>query len=392
MSSDRRLHIVLFGATGYTGTLVADYLARSLTPIRWAIAGRNADKLEAVKAELPSGPAGAPEVIVADANDPAALAQMAAETRVVISTVGPYICYGEPLVKACAEAGTDYVDLTGEPAFVDRMRARYHDTAQRSGAKIVNSCGFDSIPHDLGVLFTVESLRRRMNDSERDQTPIDVEGFVRFKGHFSGGTWHSALTIMAEPIPSRREPVEGARRVGSVKPKVSYRKDLRLWAVPMPTIDPQVVLESARLLDSYGPDFRYGHYLGLRNLHQVLGLGVGVAAVYGMAQLKPTRELLKKLKAPGDGPTEAQREEAWFEVTFQGKAGTHRSTCVVAGGDPGYGDTAKMLAESALCLALDREKLPPHCGVVPSAAAIGMPLIPRLRLAGISFEERPQAG
>jgi short subunit dehydrogenase-like uncharacterized protein len=391
MVNERELDIVVYGASGFTGELVAQYLASQPAPLRWALAGRSADKLSKVRERLQTRGT-PPEIVIADAADAQALARLAARTRVVLTTVGPYVRYGEPLVKACAEAGTHYVDLTGEPPFTARMHERYHAVAQRTSAKIVHACGFDSIPHDLGAYFTVQALRNKLSEAERASTPIVVEGVVRAGGTFSGGTWHSALEIMSTlrntPKPARSES-EGhdGRRARGLPQKVKFDKELGLWLVPMPTIDPLVVLQSARALPVYGPDFRYGHYVGLKNLAQVIGLTLGVGSVFALAQLRATRTLLEKIKQPGEGPDEATRNKGWFRVTFLGRAGNKTVRCEVRGGDPGYGDTSKMIAESALSLAFDGDRLPAHAGVISTATAFGNVLIERLQRAGISFRE-----
>jgi short subunit dehydrogenase-like uncharacterized protein len=397
MRGDRELHLVLFGATGFTGGLVAEYLAdvASRQPLRWALAGRNADKLTAVRARLAPrlGSAAPPEIVVADAAEDEALARMAQRTRVVITTVGPYGKYGEPLVHACAEHGTDYVDLTGEPEFVDLTLERYHARAEQTRAKIVHACGFDSIPHDLGAYFTLQALRARRSPDEQKNAAVTIEGFVRTRGTFSGGTLHSALEIMSNaPGRMRQRRKAGkhaAARATQLRLRIKYRPEIGLWAVPMPTIDPEVVLRSAELLPEYGPEFHYGHYLGLKNVAQVAGLVAGIGSVFALAQLKPTRALLKRIKAPGEGPDEETRAKGYFRVLFVGRAAGHEVRCEVRGGDPGYGETSKMLAASALCLVFDRERLPAHYGVVPTAAAMGNALIERLQAAGISFCELP---
>ena len=394
MSTQRAYDVVVFGATGFTGGLVAEYLAAQGSrdrPLRWAIAGRDRDKLARVRERLAQA-SPAPALIVADAGDAAALRALASQTRVVLTTVGPYVRYGEPLVAACAEAGTHYVDLTGEPPFVARTRARYHAIAQQNRAKIVHACGFDSIPHDLGAYFTLQALRRRMSERERAEQAVTIEGIVRASGTISGGTWHSALEIMSslgrgsEATAHSAEPRD--RQVRGLPPRVTYRRKLGLWTVPLTTIDPLVVLASARLLPEYGPDFRYGHYAGLRHFAQVWGLVAGMGTVAALAQLPPTRKLLEKLKLPGDGPDAATRSRGWFRVLFEARAGAHAVQCEVRGGDPGYGETSKMIAESALALAFDEPRLPAHHGVVPTAAAFGNVLIERLTRAGIRFEEQ----
>ncbi|MET0526187.1 MAG: saccharopine dehydrogenase NADP-binding domain-containing protein, partial [Nocardioides sp.] len=266
----RDFDVVVFGATGFTGALTAEYLARNGPEgLRWALAGRNRDKLERVRDDLAGiDPALADlELLIADVSDAAALADIAARTRVVITPVGPYLTYGEPLVAACADAGTDYVDLTGEPEFVDRMYLAHHATAERSGARIVHACGFDSIPHDLGAYYTVQHLG--------STGPITLRGVVRASAMFSGGTFHSAMTQMSrarqirEATQSRRRaeprPADGrsSRTVGG---KPHRDPVLGYWLLPLPTIDPVIVARSGAALPAYGPKFRYSHCAGTKTL------------------------------------------------------------------------------------------------------------------------------
>lgn len=383
--ADRDFDLVLFGATGFTGGLTARYLAdHAPAGLRWAIAGRNADKLAAVRDGL-----GVPdlEAIVADSSDAAALADLAARTKVVISTVGPYLQYGEPLVAACAEAGTDYVDLTGEPEFVDRMYLAHHHTAQRTGARLVHACGFDSIPHDLGAYFTVQQLP--------DDVPVTLRGVVRSGGTFSGGTFHSALhqfaraKQMKEAMGQRRRAEgrpENGRRSRAVQGKPHKDPVLGYYLLPLPTIDPFIVARSGAALPTYGPDFRYSHYAGTKTLRFAAGGALGVGVLAGAAQVKPLRDFLLGRIDPGTGPDEAKREKSWFTVDFIGEGGGRTVRTRVKGGDPGYTETAKMLAESALCLALDDN--PATSGQVTTAQAMGDSLLRRLQDAGIVFEVR----
>jgi short subunit dehydrogenase-like uncharacterized protein len=388
--TEREYDVILFGATGFTGTLTAEYLARAVAAAggpgtRWAIAGRNLAKLKAVRSGLAEIDPGAAELAVlqADVDDPTSIRALAESAKVVISTVGPYISYGEPLVAACAAAGTDYVDLTGEPEFVDRMWLGYHEQAQVSGARLVHSCGFDSIPYDLGALFTVGRLPER--------APIRLAGYVRAGGTFSGGTYHSALNAMGRlrqgAIVARRrkqrEPRPPGRRVRGVAGRPHRSAVAGGWVLPFPTIDPQTVLRSARALDRYGPDFSYSHYLVVGRLPVLIGLAGGGGAAVALSQLKPTREALLKLKSPGDGPSPEQRAKSWFRVRMVGQGGGARVVTEVSGGDPGYGETSKMLAESALCLAHD--ELPKRAGQLTPAVAMGNPLLHRLQAAGIKF-------
>ncbi|MEQ6900657.1 saccharopine dehydrogenase NADP-binding domain-containing protein [Nocardioides sp. YIM 152588] len=400
--SDRTYDVVLLGATGFTGGLVAEYLAAHAPDgLRWALAGRNRDKLERVRERLDAhapdrGLADLPLVLV-DSADPAGLADLAAATRVVATTVGPYQQHGAPLVEACAVAGTDYVDLTGEPEFVDRMYVEHHETAVASGARIVHACGFDSIPHDLGAYFTVRALADACGGKITE--PVRMEGVVRAGAAFSGGTFHSAIGAfsrarqMKEAHAARRraEPRPEGRRSKAVGGKPHRDSDLGYWLLPMPTIDPFVVARSGAALDAYGPDFRYSHYAGTKTLRYAVGGAAGVGLLALGAQVPPVRAFLLDRIPQGEGPSESRRERSWFTVDFVAETVPSVGTPVrvhtrVSGGDPGYTETAKMLAESALCLALD--ELPETAGQVTTATAMGDALLARLQAAGMVFEER----
>ena len=383
----RDYDIVLFGATGFTGQLTADYLARHAPPsLRWALAGRSPEKLERVRDRLAELD---PELktldlLHADVTDAGSLADVAARSRVVITTVGPYLSYGEPLVAACAEAGTDYVDLTGEGEFVDRMYVAHHETARRTGARIVHACGFDSIPHDLGAMFTVQQLAAT--------GPVTVRGVVRAGGRPSGGTFHTAVLGLSR-VRQSREAAAARRRVESRPEGRSSRavagsphRDglLGFWLLPLPTVDPSIVARSGAALASYGPKFRYSHYAGTKTLRMAAGGAAGVTALGLSAQVKPLRELMLSRIKQGDGPDPSRRERSWFTVDFVGEGDGRTVHTRVSGGDPGYGETSKMLAESALCLAFDDN--PPTSGQVTTAQAMGDNLLARLRKQGLRFE------
>lgn len=393
MEAPRQYDVVLFGATGFTGGLTADYLgANAPATMRWAIAGRNRSKLDAVAARLAAAaPEGTqPDVLVADADDREALRRAAESTRVVITTIGPYALYGEPLVAACAATGTDYIDLTGEPEFVDRMWVEHHAEAERSGARLVHCCGFDSIPHDLGAYFTVQQLP--------EGVPLKVNGYVKSNARFSGGTYHSAVngfararqTLAAAKERRRQEQRPTGREVHAAPARIHHDERLGGWTVPLPTIDGAVIRRSAAALDRYGPNFTYGHHMVAKHLATVGAVAAGVGTAGLLAQLPPTRKLLLKMKAPGEGPSEAQRERSWFKLTFVGEGGGKCVVTEVSGGDPGYGETSKMLAESGLCLAFD--ELSEHSGQLTTAVAMGDALLARLQKAGIEFRVVESSG
>lgn len=391
MSSQRPYALVLFGATGFTGGLCAHYLARHLPPgTAWALAGRDRDKLDGVAAALPTG-ADRPALIQADSGDATSLSALAASTRALATTVGPYMRYGEPLVQACVEQGTHYCDLTGEPEFVNTLIPRYHLAARDAGCAIVNCCGFDSIPHDAGAFFAVRELARASGGELSG--PVTMEGVVSASGHFSGGTWQSAIAAFARPRQNRDAQRRATERLKTWYPRavgglaMMPHKDSELggWLAPMPTIDPAVVLRSARALEAYGPAFHYGHYLRSKSLAKLL-LGAGaVGALVAGAQISPLRRGLLKLRASGDGPDPTTRERSWFQVLFRARCADHQVVCRVSGGDPGYDETAKMLSETLMGLALDTG-YPLDSGVVTPVMALGERLLERLQAAGMTFE------
>ncbi|KXK62485.1 saccharopine dehydrogenase [Micromonospora rosaria] len=386
MRDDRPYDLVLFGATGFTGGLTAEYLARHApADLRWALAGRNPEKLARVRDRLVgveprlAGLA----LLTADVTDEEALRTVAGSTRVLATTVGPYVQHGDPLVAACARAGTDYLDITGEPEFVDLTYLRHHAEAVRTGARLVHACGFDSVPHDLGVWFTVRHLPT--------DVPITVDGYVRAGGRFSAGTYHSALTAFSRAGEASRvarerravEPRPTDRRVRAVPGPVGRSAETGGWAVPLPTIDPQVVRRSAAARPEYGPDFRYRHFAAVKRLPTVLAGAAGLGGLAALVRVPPARRWLLGRLASGQGPTPEQRAKSWFRVRFVGAGGGRRVVTEVSGGDPGYDETAKMLAESALCLALD--DLPATAGQVTPVTAMGDALLHRLTRAGLTF-------
>jgi short subunit dehydrogenase-like uncharacterized protein len=378
--TDRAYDIVLFGATGFTGRLTAEYLAaHAPAGLRWALAGRDGDRLREVRDRL-----GRPvDVVTADADDERALRELAGSSRLVATTVGPYIRYGGPLVAACAAAGTDYVDLTGEPEFVDRVYVEHHATAAGTGARLVHACGFDSIPPDLGALYTVQQLP--------EGEPIRMRGYISGGGRPSGGTFNTVLLNLgrfrsaaaAHAARRRVEPVLPGRRARGVSGRPHRQPALGLYGLPMSSIDPQIVVRSARALPRYGPDFTYGHFIGVRSPLTAAAIAAGAGGVFALAQFGPTRRALGRLVPPGSGPSRERRGRGWFAMRFVAESGGRRVVTEMAGGDPGYGETAKMLAESALCLTQD--DLPAVAGQLTTAVAMGDALRTRLEAAGMTF-------
>ena len=401
MDPTREHDIVLHGATGFVGALVAAYLAGAAhADVRIALSGRSREKLERTRAELPSSAQGWP-LVVADAADPTALAALAASTRVVVSTVGPYATYGLPLVEACARAGTHYADLTGEVLFVREAIDRCDALARESGARIVHSCGYDSVPSDMGVLLLHEAAGEL----------ADVRLVATAKGGISGGTvasMRAQMDAMRHDPAARRlaadphalSPDPAAEPAPVQPPDAGPPGRLRdgTWTAPfiMAGYNTRIVRRSNALTDwSYGRGLRYGELMGcgrgVRGAAAAGGVTAGlVGALAGISAAMttaPTRALLDRvLPAPGSGPSAATRAAGWFRSELHAVAsGGRRFRAVVAGaGDPGYAATAVMLGESALCLAEDATG--DRAGSLTPATAMGTALVERLRKAGHTYD------
>jgi short subunit dehydrogenase-like uncharacterized protein len=414
MTSSQQLDLVLQGATGFTGHLVAEHLFRRHPPtgpadggLRWGLGGRNRAKLEAVRAGLGALGAGAEEIplVIADSRDPEALRALVEGTRVVVSTVGPYARYGSDLVAACARSGTHYCDITGEVQWVRRMIDAHEDEARRSGARLVHFCGFDSIPSDLGVWFLQDAAMKRWG------SPLDriTLGVRKMRGAASGGTIASMLEALEEarndrdirrllanpyaldPRDSRRGPDETDQRA----PR--FDRHLDRWTAPfvMAQVNTRVVRRSNAVLGHpWGEDFRYHETLitgtGLRGRIRAYNSIAGLGAFVGAASFAPTRALLQKvaLPSPGEGPSARKREAGFFDMVLVGRHQKGTLHAVVTGDrDPGYGATSRMLGEAAACLAQDGDSLEVGGGSWTPASAFGGVLIERLREhAGMTFE------
>ncbi len=378
--------VVIYGASGFTGRLVAEYMSQQYDrSVNWAMAGRSATKLAAVRDEI--GAAKDTPLVVADASDPASLRAMVANARCIITTVGPYQLYGSDLVAACAELGTDYVDLSGEPAWMHEMITKHHDAAVKSGARIVHSCGFDSIPFDLGVYFLEQAALEKFGK------PLPrVRGRVRsMNGEFSGGTAASltaTMTALGENpalLAILTNPFALANGfTGPQQPadnKVYEDELLGQWVAPfiMAAINTKNVHRSNALLGQrYGADFQYDEMMLTGSGEQ----GKAIADIVASSNPLVGDDVPK----PGEGPSKASREAGNYDVLFVGtnNNGDELRASVTGDLDPGYGSTSKMIAESALCLIHDCPEL--KGGIYTPAPAMGEKLITRLVAhAGMTF-------
>lgn len=398
--------VIVFGATSFVGQILCRYLserANSDDALAWAAAGRSGAKLDTLRDEL-----GTPELplIVADADDEKSLRALCAQTRVVISTVGPYALYGEPLVRVCAETGTDYCDLTGEIQWLRRMIARYEDTARTSGARIVHCCGFDSLPSDLGVLFLQQQAQQRFG-APCTRVKMRVKAM---RGAFSGGTVASLMNVAKEVANDAELRRILANPYAICPPR--YRPDVRQpnvtvgeydtdadsWVAPfvMAAVNTRVVQRSNALsAQAYGAEFRYDEAMmtgrGAKGRLTAHGVAAGLGGFMVGAALAPSRWLLERfvLPAPGAGPSPESQAKGFYDIRFFGETADGRvlRTKVTGDRDPGYGSTSKMLGEAGACLASDIAADDPPGGFWTPATIFGERLISRLQAhAGVRFE------
>jgi short subunit dehydrogenase-like uncharacterized protein len=396
----RSFDVVLYGATGFTGRQAVEYFAHRVRPgsLRWAIAGRDAGKLESIRRGLGDHAAGV-GVIVADSADNLAVDRMVADTRVILTTAGPFALHGGALVDACVRFGTHYVDITGETAWVRGLLNRYHQQAMEAGTRIVPFCGFDSVPSDLGTMVLARFIQRRLGVSCRQ-----VDAYFQLHGGFNGGTvatgFHQAETtgrigggdpfLLNPPSPLSRAQILRSRDSG----KIAYNTDLGTWTGPflMGAINTRVVRRSAALFagwgEPYGPSFVYREHQKYDPPFAALKAGLGTAALAGARValgFPPSRHVLRRFAPePGTGPSRRSIEAGWFRCELMGVAENGRKARVTIfhQGDPSNRATVRFVCESALCLAEDGERLPggrQRGGILTPATAFGDLLVDRLR-------------
>jgi short subunit dehydrogenase-like uncharacterized protein len=409
-SPDREFDVIVWGATGFTGRLTAEFLLERYGldgGLRWAIGGRNAAKLEDTRrdlAETTGVSAEALPIVIADADDPNSIRALAERTSVVCSTVGPYALYGSPLVEACAELGTHYCDLTGEAHWMRRMIDTFGETAKRSGARIVFTCGFDCIPSDLGTFFLQSEMKAR-HGVQASEIKMRVKGF---KGGASGGTIASMINMFEE---ARRDPevMRVMREPYSLNPPAdqsgpdgpeptlpAYDEDFGEWTAPfvMGALDTKIVRRTNSLLQhAYGREFGYDEAMltgrGPAGFARAGALATSTMSMMAAMAVGPLRRLItSRLPSPGEGPSKEVREAGYFDIRLLARHPDDESSNlrarVTGDRDPGYGSTSKMLAESAVCLALD--DLTSDTGMLTPAAAMGEALLLRLQKnAGLDF-------
>ncbi len=411
--AEQPFELVVFGATSFVGQIICRYLTETHGvngEVKWAAAGRSREKLEQVRTGLGDKARDLP-LLTADANKPEELNELCRQTRVVLSTVGPYAFYGEPMVSACVENGTDYVDLTGEVQWIRAMLQKYETQARESGARIVHCCGFDSIPSDLGVHFLQQQAQTNFG-APCNRVKMRVKSM---KGTFSGGTVASMLNVAQQAAKDKElrkvlaDPyalciTDSVSRVR--QPHVAsaeYDPDFDLWLAPfvMGSINTRVVHRSNCITGgAYGPDFQYDEAVitgqGMKGRMGAYSMAAGLGGFMVSAAIKPTRWIMEKffLPAPGEGPSPEAQDKGFFDIRFHGRTanGDEIRTKVTGDKDPGYGSTSKMISEAALCLAEETPREDKPGGFWTPATIFGDKLIRRLEArAGLTFEVQQRA-
>lgn len=376
----------LFGATGFTGRITAAYIARHAARegLTWAIAGRSEAALIALRDSLDGVK---PAVIVADLRDKASLRAMAASTKVLMNAVGPFAVYGPDVVEACLASGTHYLDITGEPEFINRCYVRHGQEAEEKGVTLINACGFDSIPADVATWLAVKALPADI--------PKSVRCYVSTNATFSGGTLNTAATSVHNKNSGKRQDVVRYPKHPD-SPKIDrgiqFSKRFGKWALPMPVADIHIVRRSAmRLPETYGGAFSYAQFFLARSFGGMVSLIARVAVLFTFIRFAWFRGWLLKKYSPGTGPSPEQRASSHFQVTaiaetIDGRA----STVTLSGGDPGYDETAKLFSESAFCLLEKSRAGMLKSGVLTPVEAFGMELVGRLEKAGIGVSGKQE--
>ena len=390
---NREYDLIIYGASGFTGRLAVEYLDENYSDLSWAIAGRNKDKLVNISKNSKCKP----DYFIADSNDNENLLRIASKTRVIASLAGPFNKYSNNLVTQCVEAGTHYLDITGENIWVRDLIDKHHEAAEKKQIKIIPSCGYDSIPSDMGCFYLQRSLNQELQR---------IDGYHRGNGGVSGGTIESAFSMrnykskysMGHPFLLNSKEYIKTQNISENKDnfKIKYINDIKLWSAPfvMAIANTRVVRRSSEIHDknqaSYGSEFKYQEYMMLKKYSSAFLVTAGLA-VFGLMLISPISGLFRKLfTKAGNGPDKKTRENGWFESIFIGKNKNNEKykLRMFCKGDPGYKSTAKLICESALCLALNSENLPNTNagGVLTTSTGLGSTLIDRLKNADVLFE------
>ena len=375
--SNKKYDLVVYGASGFTGQLICEYLAshKDTSNLNWAIAGRNSSKLEKISNQFSSIDKKI-DVLYADSFDKESLDSICSQSKLIITTVGPYAIYGENLVASCIENTTHYLDLTGEPHFVHKIKQKYNQKAIDSNAMIIHSCGFESIPPDIGTYCAVNQL---------NEPDCSVEYFFESNGNISGGTWASFINSLSSPLPII-EKKHNRPKKRKHKKKIFFHKNLKRWALFFPVIDKYIVQKTSRSFKEYGENFSFSEYMLFKSPMKLIFIVLGILIVSIISRIKPVKKWLLSLKPSGSGPSKIERDKNWFVAKIIATGSRSSAITTIKGGDPGYGDTSKFISEMALCILMEENNLLAKKGILTPVQCSGDLLVNRLKKAGIGID------
>ena len=370
---DKKYDMVIFGATGFTGKLICNYISKhkDAKNLNWSIAGRNKEKLEEISREY------SVDYLLADSFDDSSLNTMSQKAKLIITTVGPYSIYGENLVASCIKNDAHCLDLTGEPDFVKKIYTNYNELAKNSNSIIIHSCGFESIPSDLGAYITVKKI---------NADDIDLTYYLKTKGKISGGTWASFLNSISSGIGSSAEKLQSSKSQ-KIK-KFFYSKEFKRWALIFPVIDKYIVIKSSKNIEGYGENLNFNLYTMQRSLFSIILLISGILTLSFLSKIKFIRKFLLSRIPSGTGPSKEERKKHWFQVTIIGKTESKEVHTTISGGDPGYDETAKFISEMGLCILTQTNDLLQKNGILTPVECTGDLMIDRLKNAGIIINRK----
>ena len=365
----KKYDLVVFGASGFTGRLIVDYLSnhQETSKLNWAVAGRSESKLKKLYNSI--------DILIADSFDLPSIEYMCKNSKLIITTVGPYDIYGESLIKSCIKYSTHYLDLTGESNFVNKVVNNYSNHSIKSNSIIINCCGLESVIPDIGTYLTVNKM---------ESNSKNITYYLKSKGQISGGTWASFLNI----INSKKIKLSSKTEKSKQKIKtIFYNNSLKSWALIFPVIDKQIVYRTSKVFKVY-KNFSFNEYILIKSFKNLISLLLIFFFINILSKFKFSKKWLISLKPSGSGPNQKLRNKHWFKAIFIGKDDKKnvKAKTIISGGDPGYGETAKFISEIALCIINDFEKLNEKKGILTPIQCTGDLLINRLKKAGITIK------
>ena len=372
---EKEYDLIIHGATGFTGQLICEYIYKhnDSKSINWAISGRSISKLEPISKKYNI------DLFEADSFKEKTLDFVTSKAKVIISVVGPYAIYGKQLIKSCVNNNCHYLDITGESSFVQYVKNNYSKKAIDTNTMLINCCGFESIPPDIGTYYSVKQLNEKN---------IDVKCYMKTKGQISGGTWASFLNHFDSAKIKKKIKNNSTKKEKAKNRILFYNKELKKWALIFPDIDQHIIRSSSKLIDSYGSDIKFVKYMLFKSLFKIAGLLIPLFFISILAKFKISKKWLESFIPSGTGPSKEQRKKHWFEYILIGETQKQKIITTVKGGDPGYGETSKFVAEMGLALILDTDQLNYKKGVLTPAACAGDVILKRLQKAGIKFSHK----